>query len=94
MNGKHLPSVDSSTRESSTALLLLPRSRRSSLDTSSSGDSESRGESLALEDFFFCVGELFSIIESKSKRAEFRLLFVDDKRGSVRDMMDTKRKAA
>lgn len=91
---KDLPSMASSTQESSTALRLLPRSMRSSWAISSKGDNESRGESLADDKFFFCVGELLSIIESKSKRAEFRLLFVDDERGTVRDMMEAKRDAA
>jgi hypothetical protein len=82
-----LPSFDSSTLDSSTALRLLPSYRTLSRAISSSGESESHGESLALEDLFFCVCKSAVSNESRSSRAEFRLLFVQDERGTMRAIM-------
>lgn len=91
---KDSPSLDSSTLDSSTALRLLPSYKTLSRAMSSSGESESRGESLALEDFFLCVCESAVSIESKSRRAELRLLFVEDERGTMRAILGEKRRAA
>lgn len=84
---KDLPSFDSSTLDNSTALRLLPSYRTSSRAISSSGERESRGESLALEDFFFGVCKSAVSNESRSRRAEFRLLLVEDERGTMRAIM-------
>ena len=87
-SGQVLPSEEYSRSISSVPQVLPSSSWNPSFARSSSGESESRGELLSLcECFLFSIG-LSSIIESKSNRAELRLL-LEAERGTMRDILGT-----